>query len=85
MQFYQGKRENLVGAKHYRDHPCISPQSSNGNASPKPPAVTDNLQTAKRVKHLRTEISVKSLDIVAQMLDPYRLLVLLMRSQSNHP
>ena len=77
MQFYQGKRGNLVGAQHYRPHPRISSKSSNGNASPKPLAVTDNLQTAKRVKHLRTELSVKSLDIVAQMLDPYRLLVLL--------
>ncbi len=25
----------IVGAKHYRNHSRISPQSSNGNASPK--------------------------------------------------
>ena len=30
---------------------------------------------AKRVKHLRNDISVMSLEIVAQMLNPYRFLV----------
>ncbi|NMF59541.1 hypothetical protein [Pseudanabaena yagii] len=29
-------KENLVGAQHYRHHSRISPQSSKGNATPKP-------------------------------------------------
>jgi hypothetical protein len=74
MQFSRKKEKGkiIVGAKHYRHHLRKSPQSSYGNASPKPHnAATIYRRKQRGLSICRSRFFVRSLNIVAQMLNPY--------------
>ncbi len=72
-----------VGAQPYRHHSRKSPRLAIGNAIAQTSQRRDNLSLiAKRVQHLRTEILVESLGMVAQMFNLYILLTYKMSGSS---
>lgn len=72
-----------VGAQHYRHHSRKSSRLAISNAIAQTSQRRDNLSLiAKRVQHLRTEILVESLGMVAQMLNLYILLTYKMSGSS---
>ncbi|MFN5400299.1 MAG: hypothetical protein ACK5RE_10460 [Pseudanabaena sp.] len=69
---------NLLGAKDYHHRLCISTRLSNGNATPKlHNAATSDQREQRGLSICGSRFFVRSLNIVAQMLNPYRSAVFL--------